>query len=321
MRRATRPITVYSRSMPRGKGQEAKIRLSSGADLRRPRMAVAVGMPAIMARDTAGDDVLAGEPEAVNFRARREPVFAETLRVVVEAIEFAALPLAEMRARKRRGDLVVIHPSLQLRKLVVEIRHQALAEPGLEGVVIVATLAPGLVLPFVEPLVRRRCDDLDGRGARATTRVVQVLGRRERDIDDGKRRVAIVEEALGGGVVIVAGVDPEIGFWPPEFLRRALEPDVDAEVRDAGCYARQQLVVTGAPDHGGFEQALEGIENAGRRNDAGAVDARAVVHLDAARDAVLDDDAPDARVGEDFPAALLYLRDDGVGDLPAAADG
>lgn len=34
-----------------------------------------------------------------------------------------------------------------------------------KGVVILTTLAPGLVLPPIEPLVRRRGYDLDGRGS------------------------------------------------------------------------------------------------------------------------------------------------------------
>ena len=56
--------------------------------------------------------------------------------------------------------------------------------------------------------------------------------------------VVLRQEAVERAVVIVASrVDPVVGLGQAEFLRRALQANVDAEVADAWLHGPEQAVV------------------------------------------------------------------------------
>ena len=149
--------------------------------------------------------------------------------------------------------------------------------------------------------------------------VVRVLGGGKRQVDHRERSFGVFEKCRDRPIVVVGWIDPEVGPRQPEFLGRALEPDIDAQVTDTRTDCRHCLVVACAGGIRLREQMTEGVVHPGTGHDAGAGDAVAVLHLHAGHRSLFHQDAPDARVGENLPPARLDPRDDRVGDAPGAA--
>ena len=123
-------------------------------------------------------------------------------------------------------------------------------------------------------------------------------------------------------VVVAARIDPVVGLRQAEFLRRALEADVDAEVADARLDGREQPVVAVYAARLLREQVRESVHRASVRDHAVRQHLAAVRHAHAAHCAHAAGTQQyflDTCVGEDLTARRADARQDRLRNARRAA--
>src|SRR5690554_3413662 len=143
------------------------------------------------AADASGEGILAGQVEVANRGSRAQPAGLEPLWSMVEAVNFPVLVAAEIPGRKGRGQLMEVYMGPGLGEVAVQVRQQPFRPLGLECLIVRTPLAPGLVLPLGEPLIRGRGDNLDGRFPGVPVGPVRILAGGKGNIDQGQLRLGI----------------------------------------------------------------------------------------------------------------------------------
>ena len=182
------------------------------------------------AGDATRHDVLARQVQAGYRRGRFEEALAQSLRRVLQSVQLAVRVPSEVLRGQRRGDLGQGDLAPQLRQLRVERLQHAIGQALLERVVVLVAVLPAAALPALEPLVRRRGDDVDRGVPGVTAFEVGVLGRRERHVDHRKLGFRVLAAVPERPVVVVVRVDPQVVLGEVQFRCGLLEAEVQAQV-------------------------------------------------------------------------------------------
>ena len=225
-----------------------------------------------------------------------------------------------MLGGERRRQLGVIDLALDLGALPVQLGQQAIAQAGLQGLVVGAALLPRRAGPRRERRVRRDADHLDGGAAGEAVGEVGVLGRRERQVRHRQRRRRIGEEPGHAAIVIVVGVDPQVRALEAERRGVVAEPGVQRHVGERRRRAGDRRLEVVARGDLARHQLAEGERQAGVADHPRRADLLAAGQAHADRAIALDDDLRDLGRGDHRAAGGLDAGQHRLGDPRRAAD-